>query len=224
MSRNQFITLLRRIDIHMYSDDEIKRFAMLREWVVKQIEEKEEELERLREMLAVVDNMLKQVSFKPAGMLQKEERVGVEMGVGEEAKSIERTVEEVKEVVSSKAEGEYTEVRQLKTKDGILLANAYIASDAISIVPASDVRLNVNTPPFQSFFINRILKEMKSRDEERVRKGEIREEQVLDYSIDLDEGKNIKRILIRNYRDKDRLNELINSSTWVLTRMLEKVR
>ncbi len=209
----------------MYSDDEIKRFAMLREWVVKQIEEKEEELERLREMLAVVDNMLKQVSFKPAGMLQKEERVGVEMGVGGEAKPIERSVEEVKEVVSSKAvEGEYTEVRQLKTKDGVLLANAYIASDAISIVPASDVRLNVNTPPFQSFFINRILKEMKGRDKERVRKGEIRGEQVLDYSIDLDEGKNIKRILIRNYRDKDRLNELINSSTWVLTRMLEKVR
>lgn len=206
----------------MYSDDEIKRFAMLREWVMKQIEEKEEELERLREMLVVVDNMLKQVSFKPAGMLQ-EERVGVEMGV--EAKPIERTVEEVREVVSAKAvEGEYTEVRQLKTKDGILLANAYIASDAISIVPASDVRLNVNTPPFQSFFINRILKEMKGRDEERVRKGEIRGEHVLDYNIDLDEGKNIRRILIRNYRDKDRLNELINSSTWVLTRMLEKVR
>ncbi|MEM0364712.1 MAG: hypothetical protein QXS25_04005 [Candidatus Nitrosocaldus sp.] len=208
----------------MYSDDEIKRFAMLREWVVKQIEEKEEELERLREMLTIVDNMLKQVSFKPAGMLQKEERISAGMVAGVE-KPIEKAVEEVREVVSAKAvEGEYTEVRQLKTKDGILLANAYIASDAISIVPASDVRLNVNTPPFQSFFINRILKEMKGKDEERVKKGEIRGEQVLDYSIDLDEAKNIKRILIKNYRDKDRLNELINSSTWVLTRMLEKVR
>ncbi|MEM2920364.1 MAG: hypothetical protein QXS40_05605 [Candidatus Nitrosocaldus sp.] len=201
----------------MYSDDEIKRFAMLREWVVKQIEEKEEELERLREMLAVVDNMLKQVSFKPAaGMLQREERVGT----GVEVKHVEREVVSTEKAVES----EYTEVRQLKTKDGILLANAYIASDAISIVPASDVRLNVNTPPFQSFFINRILKEMKGRDEERARKGEIRGEQVLDYSIDLDEEKNIKRIFIRNYRDKDRLNELINSSTWVLTRMLEKVK
>ncbi|MEM4310309.1 MAG: hypothetical protein QXS98_05880 [Candidatus Nitrosocaldus sp.] len=208
----------------MYSDDEIKRFAMLREWVVKQIEEKEEELERLREMLTIVDNMLKQVSFKPAGMLQKEEKVSAGMVAGVE-KPIEKAVEEVREVVSAKAvEGEYTEVRQLKTKDGILLANAYIASDAISIVPASDVRLNVNTPPFQSFFINRILKEMKGKDEERVKKGEIRGEQMLDYSIDLDEAKNIKRILIKNYRDKDRLNELINSSTWVLTRMLEKVR
>ncbi|MEM0441563.1 MAG: hypothetical protein QW450_00195 [Candidatus Nitrosocaldus sp.] len=208
----------------MYSDDEIKRFAMLREWVVKQIEEKEEELERLREMLTIVDNMLKQVSFKPAGMLQKEERISAGMVAGVE-KPIEKAVEEVREVVSAKAvEGEYTEVRQLKTKDGILLANAYIASDAISIVPASDVRLNVNTPPFQSFFINRILKEMKGKDEERVKKGEIRGEQMLDYSIDLDEAKNIKRILIKNYRDKDRLNELINSSTWVLTRMLEKVR
>ncbi|MFN4337138.1 MAG: hypothetical protein ACK4FV_06120 [Candidatus Nitrosocaldus sp.] len=213
----------------MYSDDEIKRFAMLREWIVKHIEEKEEELERLREMLTVVDNMLKQVSFKPAGMLQKEERVGI--GVGVEAKPVEKAVvearAEVREAMEKEkmmVEGEYTEVRQLKTKDGILLANAYIASDAISIVPASDVRLNANTPPFQSFFINRILKEMKSRDEERVKKGEIREELVLDYSIDLDEEKNIKRILIRNYRDKDRLTELISSSTWVLTRMLEKVR
>lgn len=214
----------------MYSDDEIKRFAMLREWIVKQMEEKEEELERLREMLAVVDNMLKQVSFRPAGMLQKEEKAAV--GVGVEAKAMERAVTEargeVREMVGVErervAEAEYTEVRQLKTRDGILLANAYIGSDAVSIVPASDIKLSVNTPPFQSFFVNRILKEMKSKDEERARRGEIRGEQVLDYSIDLDEGKNIRRILIRNYRDKDRLNELMNSSTWVLTRMLEKVR
>ncbi len=209
----------------MYSDDEIKRFAILREWIVKHIEEKEEELERLREMLTIVDNMLKQVSFRPAGMLQKEEKMGEEARPVEKAMAETRT--EVREAMKERAitvEGEYTEVRQLRTKDGILLANAYIGSDAISIVPVSDVRLNANTPPFQSFFINRILKEMRSRDEERVKKGEIREEQVLDYSIDLDEGKNIKRILIKNYRDKDRLTELINSSTWVLTRMLEKVR
>jgi hypothetical protein len=31
-----------------YTDDDIKRLAMLREWLEKQISDKEEELERLR--------------------------------------------------------------------------------------------------------------------------------------------------------------------------------
>lgn len=193
------------------SEDDIKGLAMLREWLEKQIEDKEDELERLRMMLSIVDNMLKQVSFRPALTIPKEE-------------GIKREEVKVTPTPTPTAEAEYKEVRQLKTKDNILLANAYISSNSISIVPVSEVKLYTTTPPFQSFFVNRILKEMRSKDEERVKSKEIAEDQVLDYKIEQDESNMIKRIVVYNYRDKERLNELINTTTWVFTRMLEKVR
>ncbi len=192
------------------SEDDIKGLAMLREWLEKQIEDKEDELERLRMMLSIVDNMLKQVSFRPALTIPKEE------GIKREEVKVTPT--------PTPAEAEYKEVRQLKTKDNILLANAYISSNSLSIVPVSEVKLYTTTPPFQSFFVNRILKEMRSKDEERVKSKEIAEDQVLDYKIEQDESNMIKRIVVYNYRDKERLNELINTTTWVFTRMLEKVR
>jgi hypothetical protein len=82
--------------------------------------------------------------------------------------------------------------------------------------------LSVNIQPFKSFFQNRILEGMRSRDMERVSKGEIPESDCLSYKIEMDDESQIKRILINNYRGRERLNEIFNTCTWVLTRMLEK--
>ncbi|MEM4237657.1 MAG: hypothetical protein QW050_01555, partial [Candidatus Nitrosocaldaceae archaeon] len=100
-----------------YSDYEIKRIAELREWLDSTIKEKESEIENLRFILTLVDNILKSTSFKPAVVLSEE-----------------------------------PEIRQLRSKDDTLLANAYIDKDKVSIVPVSDIRLSQNIPPFQSFF------------------------------------------------------------------------
>jgi hypothetical protein len=118
---------------------------------------------------------------------------------------------------------EEPEVRQLKSKDNRLLANAYIAKDAITIVPVSELKLNQNIPPFQSFFLNRILGDMKKKDMERVKEGKIAKDDILEYKIDEEEN-DIKSIIIKNYRDKNRMNEILNACEWVLARMVEKIR
>ena len=63
---------------------------------------------------------------------------------------------------------------------------------------------------------------MKTRDIEKVTRGEIQESESLNYQIEEKNGALIKRIMIRNYREKERLNEIFSTSTWVLTRMIEK--
>ncbi len=118
---------------------------------------------------------------------------------------------------------EEPEVRQLKSKDDRLLANAYIAKDAITIVPVSDLKLSQKIPPFQSFFVNRILGGMKSKDMERVKEGKIANDDVLEYKID-EEGNYIKSIIVKNYRDKNRMNEILNACEWVFARMVEKIQ
>jgi hypothetical protein len=85
------------------------------------------------------------------------------------------------------------------------------------------MKFNVNTPPFQSFFINRILEGMKNKDKERVERGELASDEVIDYNVDDEDGV-IRKIVVNNYRDKERLDEIINTAAWALARMLEKTR
>lgn len=109
-----------------------------------------------------------------------------------------------------------------RAKDDFLLANAEVSPDAVVIVPASGVNVNANIPPFKSFFLNRILEGMKNKDAEKVKQGSLRESDALNYKVEEDDSSMIKSIVINNYRDKDRLQEIFNTSTWVITRMLEK--
>ena len=64
---------------------------------------------------------------------------------------------------------------------------------------------------------------MKSKDEEYVERREIELSKTINYSVD-DENGLIKKIVINNYRDIERLNEIINTASWVFSRMLEKTR
>jgi hypothetical protein len=104
-----------------------------------------------------------------------------------------------------------------------LLAEAQVSPDSVTIIPSPGVDLNANTPPFKSFFINRILEGMKTKDAERAGQGALKQSEILSYEVQEDNGGAIKKITINNYREKERLNEIFNTSAWVFTRMLEKV-
>lgn len=188
-----------------FSDDDVRRAADIREWLMKQIADKQEELERLRNMLAAVDSILKQGSFRAAAMLAPEPKLAP-------TKQAMTTSPPPPAKQSSFEVGK--DVRQLKrAKDEFLLANAEVTPSSIVITPV--VNLNSSTPPFKSFFLSRILDGMKAKDAEKGAPD------VLSYSVDESNGQ-IKRITINNYRDKERLGEIFNTSTWVFTRMLEK--
>jgi hypothetical protein len=121
------------------------------------------------------------------------------------------------------ATDEAKEFRPLKrVKDNLLLANAELLPNSLEIVPAEGIILNVNTPPFRSFFLNRILEGMKTKDAEKVSQKQIKDTESLTYQVEEDNNGSIKKIIIINYREKERLNEIFNTSTWVFTRMIEK--
>ncbi len=109
-----------------------------------------------------------------------------------------------------------------RTNDGKIIANAHITPEQVSIVLDNEILIDANTPPFKSFFLDRIIGEMKKRDHIEVEEGKIQKEAMIDYIINKN-GTNIREIIIKNYRQKDRINELINTAGWSLTRMLENI-
>src|SRR5918994_972823 len=206
-----------------YSEEDIKNAAELRDWVLKQISEKQEEIDRLKRLLLLIDNLLKQGSFKPASKLERstinerpQDSNKATMKV-ENKKSNSTATTNSNENVSP-----FTETRDLKRlKDNLLLAKVNISSQTIEITPEKGLTFYVDTPPFKSFFIKRILEGMITQDRTKNRQKQLSNQDLLDYTIDENEGK-IKKIIINNYREKERLTDIINTSAWVFTRMLEK--
>jgi hypothetical protein len=239
-----------------YSEEDIRRAAEIREWLIKEISDRQEEVERLRTTLSIIDNLLKQGSFKaaanlgfaaaatpptPAGPATTTATAEVEQQTRQTAAQPSAAkIQQQQQQAGAAAAAAPTlratadngvtggdnsrNIKPLKrAKDDFLLANAEISPDAVVIVPAPGINLNANTPPFKSFFLNRILEGMKNKDAEKVSQGALSESDALNYKIEEDEsGGIIKRIVINKYREKDRLQEIFNTSAWVFTRMLEK--
>ena len=239
-----------------YSEEDIRRAAEIREWLIKEISDRQEEVERLRTTLSIIDNLLKQGSFRAAANLgfaaaATPTQAGPATTVATTAQVQQQTHSTAVQPPETKREeqlrqqggaatpalsattdnsaagsggGDSRNIKPLKrAKDDFLLANAEISPDTVVIVPVSGINLNVNTPPFKSFFLNRILEGMKSKDVEKVSQGALGESDALNYRVEEDDGSGvIKRIVINKYREKDRLQEIFNTSAWVFTRMLEK--
>jgi len=117
---------------------------------------------------------------------------------------------------------EIPEVRELKRdKGGQVIATASVTSDAVSIEPKEGVTLKQTTPPFKSFLIGKILQGMKTKDEEMARAGKLSKVMVLRFDVEESNGA-LGKLIVENYRDKSRLNEILSTVSWTFSRMLEK--
>jgi len=130
------------------------------------------------------------------------------------------TFKQASEMMSESKEA--PELRELKRdKGGQVIATAAITPDAVAIEPNSGVVLKTSTPPFKSFLMGKILQGMKTKDEELVGSGKLAKGMELRYDADEANGAIVK-LVIENYRDKARLNEILSTVSWTFSRMLEK--
>jgi hypothetical protein len=111
----------------------------------------------------------------------------------------------------------------VKSKDGITLGFLDIEEDVIVFEPLSVLGFTTAIPPFQSFFLERVLDNMRATDEGRANQGEVAPDQVLSYEV-ATEGDRITGITIRNYGGERRLMEVQSSLRWAFEKMYEKLR
>ena len=214
-----------------YSDDDIKNAAEIREWLTKQILEKQDEIEKIKINLSLIDSVLKQGSFKTAANLNFSKKFSPSEQKNE-MNSMKKTPNQYYE--KHRENEEQTEPREQaveetrlikRLKDNTPVARVHVTSEEVTIIPEDSIKISIETPPFRSFFLNRILQGMKNKDLDKNKQGQLSESDIISYDITTeDEDKDIlKKIKIKNYRDKERINEIFNTAAWVLTRMLDKV-
>jgi len=194
-------------------DEEIiRRLIEVRVYLDERIRSLEDEVDKLKSLFKIVDEVIISKSFRTTEPItqprlettQKVPPPAVKIA----ASPIEATIPQGEEI-------------PLKTQSGRLLANAYTTEQEMHIVPAKELTLTIDTPPFQSFLINRILESMRLRDQEDAASGAIPPSEVFEYHV-VTEGESIREITIRNYSTPKRLREIITTARWTLEKMNEK--
>ena len=197
--------------VMQYTDEQIEKMLELKESIVDKMAKHQEELDFLQKNLDILDVVLKGSSFTKASSLPRKSEPSVETIVEKKEPSVE-TIVEKKDTAES--------IQIKKNKDGEVIANAFVTPEKISIIMSEGIGLTDEIPPLRSFFIERIIGEMKKIDSADVKNGKIDQSSVIDCVINKN-GPAIREIIIKNYRQKERLDEIINTATWSLTRMLE---
>ena len=191
--------------VMQYTDEQIQKMLELKESIIDKMAKHQDELDFLQKNLDVLDVVLKGSSFTKASSLPR---------------STEPVTKEPEEEKIEVKEEKLESIQIKKNKDGEVIANAFVTPEKISIILNEGIGLTDEIPPLRSFFIERIIGEMKKIDSTDVKNGKIDENSVIDCIINKN-GPAIREIIIKNYRQKERLDEIINTATWSLTRMLE---
>lgn len=175
-----------------FTEEQVKDILEFKEQISQKIYKHKEEIEVLEKNLEVLNQILKQSSFTKASLL--------------ETPTIKQKSEPVIPIT--------------KTSDGSVIANAYVSPEQVSIIMEENIGLEPETPPLKSFFVERIIGEMKKKDYVEAENGKIQKESIIDCIINKN-GSKIREIIIKNYRQKERINEIINTAAWSLSKMID---
>jgi len=188
--------------------ERIKTLVLFKQKLEKKIEEAELELKELQATLEAVNSLLLEKGFKRADTVKVRGEIGVPPLKEEKTPTF--------------SQGAYEDVVPLKTATGELLATLYVTGNSLRVVTSNDKNFTANTPPFTTFLVERVLARMQEKDNELVKAGKMKPEEIFSYNI-IKDGDVIREINIENV-DQDRLRELKSSVRWTLEKMYEKMK
>lgn len=195
-----------------FSEEQIRDIIALKDNLIEQIDKHHAAIEVLEKNMAILDLVLKESSFTKASVLGK---------IKDQEVSAQNVA--LPKIQTISTEKDDMSIPITRSNDGKIIANAYVTPDQLSIVLEESMKLNADIPPFKSFFLDRIIGEMKRKDYAEADSGKIQKESVIDYIINKN-GSDIREIIIKNYRQKERVNEIISTAGWSLMRMLENIK
>lgn len=177
----------------------IKNLMDLRNYLEKRMQELEDEVEKLKALFKIVDEVIVTKSFRRAEAIPR-----------------------IQPKIDTPTVKSWEEV-PLKIASGTLLAIMRVSDEEIRIIPTESLIFDVKTPPFQSFLINRVLEAMRESDRKASERGEMTPDEILSYEV-VKEGEVIKEIRIKKYGSEKRLREITSTSRWTLEKMYEKIQ
>lgn len=182
----------------MSSETDTKKLLKFRQSMEIKINELEHEIKQLKIAIMRIDRNIVMQGFKQPTVPPIQKYITPKPIVSEESASV-------------------------TSKDGTLLGKVQVEGKDLIFQPIPKFEFYEDVPPFRSFFVERVLENMKSTDQERAGNGDIEVGDILDYFIEIAEGRIIS-VFIKNYGGERRLWEINSSLRWTFDKMYENVR
>jgi len=181
----------------MSSEEESKHLLRALETLRGRLAEAEAEVEDLRRAVERVEGLIVSTGFKTF--------------TAEGSKPVQ--------VQAQPQEG----VTLLTSRDGVTLGSLRVEGEDLVYEPPPGLEFSVETPPFKTFLLERVLENMRQADEERMKAGELDPDRVLSFQV-VEEGGVLKGLRVSNYGGERRMREITSSLRWTLDKMYDKIR
>jgi hypothetical protein len=192
----------------MSEGERVRRLAELKAYVEKRAHELEQELSKLRSLEEIVDLTLAEKSFRRVEIPKTQSHPAQPSTTPQVAPS------------TPQADRIQFQAFSIRTASGIELADMQVSRDEIKVVPKAQMKFDPSAPPLRAFLVGRVLEPMRLKDQNNVQVGQMTEDKILSYTVD--NGTELKQIIIKNYGDEKRLQELRSAISWTIRRMYER--
>jgi hypothetical protein len=179
----------------MSSEEETRKLLKIREDLEKRINHLQLEAEDLKRIMVEIDRHIARLGFR----------------------------QPIPATVRAASVDEYQGMITIKSKEGAILGHINVEEDVIYFTPQESIPFTTSIPPFQSFFVERVLYNMKATDETRAAEGELSPDSILSYEV-IAEGDKILKLRISNYGGERRLREIQSSLRWTFDKMFDKIK
>lgn len=184
-------------------------------WIRKRIEELDEEIEALKALVNAMESHKTPAGAEEAHA-EAEAPKQSPVEAGEKAPP-----REVKPEPAPPAKEEVNEVPTAQISIGDRKVAAIFQHDNEMKIDLL-VALKPDTPPFKSFFLDKVLGDYEKRDKQKEQEGQLPAGSALAYEVLTDSDNNITQIKIKNINDQRRTREIISTIRWTIARMMEK--
>ena len=195
--------------IMKFSEAQVEQIVGIKDSMVEQIDKYQEGIEMLEKNIVVLDLFLKGSSYTKASQIET---------TRDETPRVEPQKVRVTPSPAPPPAQNVTPIKKANSEE--IIANVTVTPDTVSIIIKDTIAISADTPPFKSFFLDRIIGEMEKKDDKETQSGKLQKESAISCTVNKD-GTNIQEIIIKNYRQKERMTELINTAGWSLNKMLE---
>lgn len=200
----------------VFSEEQIRDIVTLKEELARKISDHQEAIDSLEKNMRILDTVLKGSSFTKASQMvpRKGTPEGAPKGTPEGDAEKEEALQD------GAVQDDSIPIK--RGNGGEVIARARVRPDSLAITIEEHVRVSEDTPPFRSFFMDRVIGDIRRKDEAMAKKGEIPAGSVIECAVESGKAGGMRRIVIKNYGQSHKAGDLINAAEWSLTRMLEK--